>query len=183
MCPIAGQPSVTDSQESNTTTSTDRVFTPSLSASDGSIAGASGPGHRNTLEHEQDGGGQLHQLSAIAAAQHKMAVNGDGGEMEELGNGLSGGASKRMADGEIKARRGSASPVKGHSRNTSAVSMASTTTSTIGDVSRTHGQFSNATPESNPCLSLAVVVRPEDASVLCYAQGPAWMAVQLPGRG
>lgn len=59
---------------------------------------------------------QLHALSAIAAAQDRMMTD-DGASSR-----------KRMADGEVK------SPAKGHSRNTSTISMASTT-STIGEVS------------------------------------------------
>lgn len=61
-------------------------------------------------------GSQLHALSALAAAQDRMMTD-DGAASR-----------KRMADGEVK------SPVKGHSRNTSTISMASTT-STIGEVS------------------------------------------------
>ncbi|KAI6778050.1 uncharacterized protein J7T54_007658 [Emericellopsis cladophorae] len=60
---------------------------------------------------------QLHQLSALAAAQDRMST----GQGDVLSR-------KRMADGEVKSCN------KGHSRNTSAVSAISTA-STIGDLS------------------------------------------------
>lgn len=101
-----------DSQDTSTTS---QVFTPPESDSSAGVPPSdAGPGPSS-----QDS--QLHQLSEIAAAQDKMAIDG-------------GTSRKRMADGVVKARRGSMSPVKGHSRNTSTVSRASTTGSNIGEV-------------------------------------------------
>lgn len=95
------------SQASNATTASDPVFTPTPSDDGRTPNHYAGP--------SQDS--QLLQLSALASVQDRMVT--DGNDMSSR---------KRMADGEVK------SPTKGHSRNTSAVSMASTT-STIGDVS------------------------------------------------
>lgn len=97
------------SQASNATSTFDRVFTPTPS-DDGTAPN----------EHQRPAqDSQLLQLSAIAATQDRMETDG---------SDMPAGSRKRMADGEVK------SPGKGHSRNTSTVSMASTT-STIGDVS------------------------------------------------
>lgn len=102
-------PSVDGSQISNATSASDRVFTPTPS-DDGTVSNHhTGP--------SQDS--QLMQLSAIAAAQDRMVT-----DVDDIGPS----SRKRMADGEVK------SPTKSHSRNPSAISMASTT-STIGDVS------------------------------------------------
>ena len=97
------------SQASNATSSFDRVFTPTPS-DDGTTP--------NEL-HRPAQDSQLLQLSAIAATQDRMETDG---------SDMVAGSRKRMADGEVK------SPGKGHSRTTSTLSMASTT-STIGDVS------------------------------------------------
>jgi hypothetical protein len=115
---------------------------PPGSASEVSNGDAEEP-HLETGQRMQVHGSHLDHLSAIAASQDKM-LTGAGRELGGLGiynSGNVAGAPKRTADGEMKQVRGSMSPVKGHSRNTSTmsavstVSMASTTTSTIGDVS------------------------------------------------
>jgi hypothetical protein len=118
---------------------TDQVLTPSGSASEASTGGLE---MSTTGRLPQPNDNQADQLSALAAARDKMsATAGRGSDGDEFLNGGHLGASKRTADGEVKYGRGSMSPVKGHSRNTSTmsavstISMASTTTSTIGDVS------------------------------------------------
>lgn len=126
--------SITNSQTSNVTSATDQVVTPPGSDASGGMErppvaevtamlknryanmrpeAVSGASSQNS---------QLHQLSAIAAVQDRLGLD------------AAGYSRKRMADGEVKARHGSTSPVKGHSRTTSAVSVASTTGSTIGEV-------------------------------------------------
>ncbi|KAJ4327679.1 hypothetical protein N0V84_001929 [Fusarium piperis] len=102
--------STAGSQDTNMTTSTDPAFTPP--ASD---AGTCAPGPSS-----QDS--QLLQLSEIAAAQDRMDTE-------------AWSSRKRMADGEVKSRRDSQSPVKGHSRNPSAVSRTSATGGYIGELS------------------------------------------------
>ncbi|KAJ6786613.1 hypothetical protein PWT90_08201 [Aphanocladium album] len=67
-------------------------------------------------------GQQLLQLSAIAAAQ------------ERIDQDAAAGSRKRMANGEVKARSRSNSPIKGHGRSVSAISMNSAG-SHIGDMS------------------------------------------------
>lgn len=67
------------------------------------------------------GGQHLLQLSAIAAAQ------------ERIDQDAAAGSRKRMANGQVKARSRSISPIKGHARSVSAISMASAG-SHIGDV-------------------------------------------------
>lgn len=69
-------------------------------------------------------GQQLLRLSAIAAAQ------------ERIDQDAAAGSRKRMANGEVKARTRSNSPIKGHGRSVSAVSMNSTG-SHLGDVCKT----------------------------------------------
>ncbi|KAF6805669.1 hypothetical protein CSOJ01_09314 [Colletotrichum sojae] len=102
------------SQDSNMSAESDNVFTPP--ASQGEMPGGHTNGHNSSQES------QLLQLSHIAAAQDKLA-EGDAAATSR----------KRMADGMVKEN---ISPVRiGHSRNTSTVSMASTTASTIGDLS------------------------------------------------
>ncbi|KAI0595687.1 hypothetical protein F4775DRAFT_567897 [Biscogniauxia sp. FL1348] len=117
-------PSSSQSQDTNTTNDSHRVFTPPESDSEGSLRHAQGQGS------SQDS--QLLQLSELAAAQQRMA---GGDESEANGAGQS---RKRMADGVVKhARaRSNTSPVRmGHSRNTSTVSVASTAGSRIGELS------------------------------------------------
>lgn len=81
------------------------------------------PGGGSLNGHDSSQESQLLQLSHIAAAQDKLAEDN-----------VMATARKRMADGALKENT---SPVRmGHSRNTSTVSMASTTASSIGDVSR-----------------------------------------------
>lgn len=101
--------STAGSQDTNMTASTDPAFTPP--ASD---AGTCAPGPSS-----QDS--QLLQLSEIAAAQDRMDAD-------------AWSSRKRMADGEVKSRRDSQSPVKGHSRNPSAMSRTSATGVYIGEV-------------------------------------------------
>ncbi|KAL2876621.1 hypothetical protein SGCOL_008200 [Colletotrichum sp. CLE4] len=103
-----------DSQTSSLSAEPANVFTPPTSQGD--MPGGSLNGH----DSSQDS--QLLQLSHIAAAQDKLAEDN-----------VMATARKRMADGALKENT---SPVRmGHSRNTSTVSMASTTASSIGDVS------------------------------------------------
>ncbi|KAJ0349818.1 hypothetical protein COL154_005900 [Colletotrichum chrysophilum] len=100
------------SQDSNPSAESDTVFTPP--ASQGDMPGANTNGHNSSQES------QLLQLSHIAAAQDKL-----------LENDAAATSRKRMADGMVKE---DTSPVRiGHSRNTSTVSTASTTASSIGD--------------------------------------------------
>lgn len=99
-----------------------------MSAANGN---ASGSGSGNDSSQES----QLMHLSHIAAAQEKMHQLEAATAAATSTSGLS---RKRMADGVVKHTRqsSSASPVYhgGHSRNTSAVSIASTTGSRIGEV-------------------------------------------------
>ncbi|OHW95925.1 hypothetical protein CSPAE12_05501 [Colletotrichum incanum] len=100
------------SQDSSLSTESANVFTPP--ASQGDMAGGNANGHSSSQES------QLLQLSHIAAAQDKLAEDN-----------VMATARKRMADGALKENT---SPVRmGHSRNTSTLSMASTTASSIGD--------------------------------------------------
>ncbi|KAK8930190.1 hypothetical protein VCV18_002859 [Metarhizium anisopliae] len=118
--------SITDSQTSNASSATDQVATPPGSDSGSSVERPPvaevtamlknryanvGP-EVTTGVSSQDS--QLHQLSAIAAVQDRLGLD------------AAGLPRKRMADGEVKDRKGSMSPVKGHSRTTSTVSVAST---------------------------------------------------------
>ncbi|EEU39406.1 uncharacterized protein NECHADRAFT_94347 [Fusarium vanettenii 77-13-4] len=102
--------STAGSQDTNMTASTDPAFTPP----------ASDPGTCAPGPSSQDS--QLLQLSEIAAAQDRMDTD-------------AWSSRKRMADGEVKSRTDSQSPVKGHSRNPSAVSRASATGGYIGELS------------------------------------------------
>lgn len=105
----------TGSQDTTMTTLTDpasasvSAFTPQ--ASDTSNC-APGPSSQDS---------QLLQLSQIAAAQDRIATD-------------NASSRKRMADGEVKSRTDSQSPVKGHSRNPSAVSRTSASGGHIGEV-------------------------------------------------
>ncbi|KAI1332322.1 hypothetical protein F5Y16DRAFT_357493 [Xylariaceae sp. FL0255] len=108
-----------------TSNDTDRVFTPPESDSEGSLK------HGSTNHSSQES--QLIQLSNLAAQQQKMAVALD----ESNGNGPAQ-SRKRMADGAVKHTRHHSitSPIRmGHSRNTSTVSIASTTGSRISELS------------------------------------------------
>ncbi|KAK2016027.1 hypothetical protein LZ32DRAFT_525599 [Colletotrichum eremochloae] len=100
------------SQDSSLSTESASVFTPPASQSD--MPGGNSNGHTSSQES------QLLQLSHIAAAQDKLAEDN-----------VIATARKRMADGALKENT---SPGRmGHSRNTSTVSMASTTASSVGD--------------------------------------------------
>ncbi|KAM7216980.1 cell cycle transcriptional repressor whi5 [Rhypophila decipiens] len=119
--------SSSNSQGTSSTNDTDLVFTPP--ASEGRLSPNKGPLGDSSQES------QLLQLSQIAAAQERIPDH-------SMDVGDAGAASrKRMADGVVKHTRdkSSASPVRmgGHSRNTSTVSMASTTSSRIGEISAT----------------------------------------------
>ncbi|GJN86438.1 hypothetical protein PLIIFM63780_010018 [Purpureocillium lilacinum] len=119
--------SISNSQESTVTASTDRVATPPASDTNGgryATVERRDDKPPNALDHGAGHNSQLHHLSAIAAAQDRMEPDAVGA-----------GSRKRMADGEVKSWAGSTSPIKGHSRTTSAVSVASTTGSTIGELS------------------------------------------------
>lgn len=118
--------SASDSQDTSTTTDIiDPVFTPPASEGGRSQTNSQG----NAQESSQES--QLLQLSQLAAVQERMPDHGKphGGD-NDVNNRQS---RKRMADGMVK---DGASPkrVSGHSRNTSAVSIASTTGSRIGEV-------------------------------------------------
>lgn len=174
--------SVTNSQESTVTASTDQVVTPPASDTGGGLdmsgvggggGGADGKPARGGIvglgESRHDAashGSQLLHLSAIAAAQGRIMPDATGG-----------GSRKRMADGEVKERGGSMSPVKGHSRTTSAVSMASTAGSHIGEVCRDPNHTETL------ILTAPAVRRPQDASLLRHGQGQPRLAVAVPGRG
>ncbi|KAI1299575.1 hypothetical protein F5Y03DRAFT_248472 [Xylaria venustula] len=114
-----------DSQATTSTSNdTDRVFTPPESDSEGSNR------HGNDNSSSQES--QLMQLSNLAALQQKIVVSRDDADIHGAQS------RKRMADGIVKHTRhhSSASPVRmGHSRNTSTVSVASTTGSRIGELS------------------------------------------------
>ncbi|KAK5996897.1 hypothetical protein PT974_02244 [Cladobotryum mycophilum] len=112
--------SIPNSQESNYTSASEHAITPP--ASDHSSATDSGRGRGDSVGGADKTNHLLH-LSTIAAAQDKISLDS------------AAGARKRMADGDIKTPRGSTSPVKGHARNTSTVSVASTAGSTIGELS------------------------------------------------
>ncbi|CCC12655.1 hypothetical protein SMACR_05617 [Sordaria macrospora] len=111
--------SLSVSQATSSTNDADLVFTPPSSE------GGRSPSKPNSHDSSQDS--QLLQLSQIAAAQERIPENG---------NALS---RKRMADGMVKPtyERPSPSPAgtASHTRNTSAVSMASTATSRLGELS------------------------------------------------
>lgn len=115
-----------NSQDTSSTNEADLVFTPSASASEGGMS----PNGASARGSSQDS--QLLQLSQVAAAQERIpdtpAAAADAGASSR----------KRMADGMVKHPRekSSASPVHmGHSRNTSTVSVASTSGSRMGELS------------------------------------------------
>lgn len=109
----ASSQTIPDSQESTPSMATPAVGTtlPGRPDINGPTAGIAAAGRQQ----------QLLQLSAIAAAQ------------ERIDQDAAAGSRKRMANGEVKARSRSNSPIKGHGRSVSAVSMASAG-SHIGDV-------------------------------------------------
>ncbi|KAJ4387017.1 hypothetical protein N0V85_007823 [Neurospora sp. IMI 360204] len=111
--------SLSVSQATSSTNDADLVFTPPSSE------GGRSPSKPNS--HDSSQNSQLLQLSQIAAAQERIPENG---------NALS---RKRMADGMVKPtyERPSPSPAgtASHTRNTSAISMASTATSRLGELS------------------------------------------------
>jgi hypothetical protein len=109
------------SQDTSTTNDTDLVFTPPISE------GGMSPGAESARDSSQES--QLMQLSNAAAARARIPEASSDDSTDAGGNGHS--SKTRMADGLVK------SPVRtgGHSRNTSTVSMASTTGSRIGEVS------------------------------------------------
>ncbi|KAK0723440.1 hypothetical protein B0T26DRAFT_643530 [Lasiosphaeria miniovina] len=118
-------PSSSNSQDSSTNDG-DLIFTPP--GSEGGMSPGNGSGHDSSQES------QLLRLSQIAAAQARIP---DTSAMDADGNGAL--SRKRMADGLVKHTRNqsSVSPVRvpGHSRNTSALSIASTASSRLGEVS------------------------------------------------
>ncbi|CRK40238.1 hypothetical protein BN1708_008169 [Verticillium longisporum] len=109
------------SQDTTLTIESDNVFTPPTSQPSQPSQSDIPKSHMNGHASSQES--QLLQLSQIAAAQDKM-YNPEATSLSR----------KRTADGAVKDTN--VSPVRGgHSRNTSAVSMVSTTASTIGDLS------------------------------------------------
>lgn len=126
--------STANSQDTNMTTTSDNAITPPASDTSGSGPGVgAGPSSQES---------QLMALSEIAAAQDKMRIDTS--------------SRKRMADGEVKTRTASQSPVKGHSRNISTMSKASTSGSYIGEVSRCLGISASST---NTLLQLSAELR------------------------
>ncbi|KAI1173247.1 hypothetical protein F4777DRAFT_458548 [Nemania sp. FL0916] len=126
-----GRPLQDSSHESPATASnstsndTDRVFTPPESDSESN--------HRHGNSNSSSQESQLMQLSNLAALQQKIVVSREDVDVHGAAQ-----SRKRMADGIVKHTRhhSSASPVRmGHSRNTSTVSVASTTSSRIGELS------------------------------------------------
>ncbi|KAF5000167.1 hypothetical protein FGRMN_1981 [Fusarium graminum] len=100
----------TGSQDTTVTTTTDPAFTPPASDASNCAPGLS----------SQDS--QLLRLSQVAAAQDRIVTDYTSSR-------------KRMADGEVKSHTDSHSPVKGHSRNPSAVSRTSASGGHIGELS------------------------------------------------
>lgn len=145
------------SQDTSTTNDTDLVFTPPISE------GGMSPGAGSARDSSQES--QLMQLSNAAAARERIPEASSDDSTDASGNGHS--SRKRMADGVVK------SPVRtgGHSRNTSTVSMASTTGSRIGEVSLVMIPRRCASANSSPALG-----RAQDPLVLCNGQGPPRLA-------
>ncbi|GAP86948.1 putative cell cycle transcriptional repressor whi5 [Rosellinia necatrix] len=124
----ASQTTATTTPTTTNSTGTDRVFTPPGSDSEGSNRHGNDNGNGASSSQES----QLIQLSNLAALQQKIVVSHDDADI----NGAQ--SRKRTADGGVKHTRhhSSASPIRGgHSRNTSTVSVASTTSSRIGELS------------------------------------------------
>ncbi|ROT36094.1 hypothetical protein SODALDRAFT_57754 [Sodiomyces alkalinus F11] len=110
------------SQDSNVTINSDKVFSPSASQRDTVVDPNNG--HMSSQES------QLFQLSQLAAAQDKMPYADPDPSDGTIPS------RKRMLNGAVKERTTTSPPGRGgHSRNASTVSVASTTTSTIGDLS------------------------------------------------
>ncbi|KAG5971511.1 hypothetical protein E4U55_001218 [Claviceps digitariae] len=128
---------ISDSQTSHTTSTTDQLVSPPASDISGAMdrvstvdaAAMLNQRHAPAMVAQTTSGAvprasQLHHLSAVAAAQDRLHLEPEGY------------TKKRMADGEVKdCRSASLSPVKGHARTMSAFSVASTTASTISDLS------------------------------------------------
>lgn len=133
----------TSSADTSASTDTDQLFTPPISEGELSVGGGgsgsvNGSANAYNFEHEfSSQESQLHQLSRLAASRERMAD-------VSVSDAFDGAAlsRKRAADGSVKHTRNasSTSPVYmgGHSRNTSAVSVASTAGSRIGEVSLSH---------------------------------------------
>jgi len=124
-----------NSQDTTSTTNdtADDIFTPPASAGGLSQANSQSNGQDSSSQESQ-----LLQLSQIAATREKMLNSGAGSDGSSGGQDIPGQSRKRMADGVFKSPSdgSSASPVLrgGHSRNTSTVSVASTTGSRLGEV-------------------------------------------------
>ncbi|CAI6099091.1 unnamed protein product [Clonostachys chloroleuca] len=106
--------SIAGSQESNVTSVSDQIFTPTQPSSIQNSAD-SDPMQQVIASSQDD---QLLQLSELAAGRQRLRTDS------------APTPRKRMADGELK------SPYKSHSRNASAVSAVSTA-STVGDMAQT----------------------------------------------
>ncbi|XWW94823.1 hypothetical protein V2A60_002771 [Cordyceps javanica] len=102
-CPSSSQTTIPDSQESAAAAGGDARR---AAHAQGDDAGADAHGQA---------GQELLRLSAIAAAQQRI-------DQQEA----STASRKRMADGQVKPRSGSNSPIKGHARTVSAMSTTST---------------------------------------------------------
>lgn len=162
-------PSSNSNSQGTTTTidTADDIFSPPASAGALSRTDSQRNGQDSSSQESQ-----LLQLSQIAAMREKMLTAGEGSDGS---NDRSAGQSrKRMADGMVKsASEGStASPVLrgGHSRNTSNVSVASTTASRIGEVCPTANVRLCLWPRAD-LSAFPAVGRIEDSLVICHGKG------------
>lgn len=125
--------SKSNSQDTTSTANdtADDIFTPPASASVVSQTNSQSNEHDSSSQESQ-----LLQLSQIAATREKIQSSAEGSDGSSDQN--AGRSRKRTADGMVKSATegSSASPLLrgGHSRNTSTVSVASTTGSHIGEV-------------------------------------------------
>lgn len=156
-----------NSQDTSTTNDTaDDIFSPAASAGGLSRTNSQSNGQDSSSQESQ-----LLQLSQIAATREKMLTSSEGSEGSS--DQHAGQSRKRMADGMVKsASEGSTtSPVPrgGHSRNTSTVSVASTTGSRIGEVCPQRSS-SYSWPFADLFAPLAVS-RIKDSPVICDGKG------------
>ncbi|KAI1187540.1 hypothetical protein F5B17DRAFT_314709 [Nemania serpens] len=164
--------SVSASASAPASQDTDRVFTPP--ESDNESSNRHGNGNSSSQES------QLMHLSNLAALQQKIVVSRDDADI----NGNGPHSRKRMADGVAKhtRQRSSASPVRmGHSRNTSTLSVASTTSSRIGELSaELKAKLSYAMVKVNNGWQSHSIDEVE--SLASHAASPTSSTSTLPGR-
>ncbi|KJR88336.1 Nrm1 [Sporothrix schenckii 1099-18] len=152
-----------DSQDttSSASTDTDQLFTPPISEGELSFGGGGGSvnGSSSAYNPEHDISSQesqLHQLSRLAASRERMT------DITES-DAFDGGAlsRKRAADGSVKHTRNasSTSPIYmgGHSRNTSTVSVASTTGGRIGEAHSIDQVENFASHAASPASSTSTI--------------------------